>query len=135
MSAKNYSPDKNKQFYLNLCNLLQDCVEDGNNDPLSVPPLSPLSSGGGDTKVDKKKPSENVSLADNSLLVCTVLQSASYYAIFTLPLETIIMITANRIMCSCSISCAHAIVNKQNQLALYTTNNCNHLKGMRQVCL
>lgn len=75
MSAKIILQTQKTQFYLNLCNLLQDCVEDGNNDPLSVPPLSPPSSGGGDTKVDKKKPSENVSLADNSLLVRTVLQS------------------------------------------------------------
>ncbi|XP_064076034.1 sorting nexin-32 isoform X1 [Vanessa tameamea] len=46
---------------------MMDCVEESNHDPLSVPAVSTPSSG--DIKPEKKKPNENVSLADNSLLV------------------------------------------------------------------
>lgn len=42
-------------------------MEDSNQDPLLAPAVSSPASA--DPKVDKKKPSENVSLADNSLLV------------------------------------------------------------------
>lgn len=52
----------------NLINLFQDCVEDTNHDPLSAPSVT--SPGSLDPKLDKKKPNENVCLADNSLLVC-----------------------------------------------------------------
>ncbi|CAG9138387.1 unnamed protein product [Plutella xylostella] len=45
---------------------MMDCVEDTNSDPLSVP-AAPVDLD--NTKLDKKRPSENVSLADNSLLV------------------------------------------------------------------
>nr|XP_049707322.1 sorting nexin-32 isoform X3 [Helicoverpa armigera] len=44
-----------------------DCVEDTNHDPLSAP--TPQTPGSADPKLDKKKPNENVCLADNSLLV------------------------------------------------------------------
>lgn len=47
----------------------QDCVEESNHDPLSAPTQTPPSVVG-DIKIDKK-PSENVSLNDNSLLVST----------------------------------------------------------------
>ncbi|XP_061727753.1 sorting nexin-32 isoform X2 [Cydia pomonella] len=48
---------------------MMDCVEETNHDPLSAPTMSIPSPSAGDTVVEKKKPSENVSLADNSLLV------------------------------------------------------------------
>lgn len=47
--------------------LFQDCVEETNHDPLSAPAVTSPASV--DTKLEKKKPNENVSLADNSLLV------------------------------------------------------------------
>lgn len=47
-----------------------DCVEETNHDPLSSHTSSaPQTPGSADPKLDKKKPNENVSLADNSLLV------------------------------------------------------------------
>ncbi|PZC76393.1 hypothetical protein B5X24_HaOG204692 [Helicoverpa armigera] len=46
---------------------MTDCVEDTNHDPLSAP--TPQTPGSADPKLDKKKPNENVCLADNSLLV------------------------------------------------------------------
>lgn len=58
------------QFMFLMC-YLKDSVDDNNHDPLSVPPVSPPSSG--EIKPDKKKPSENISLADNSLLVSFIL--------------------------------------------------------------
>ncbi|KAI5640463.1 PX domain-containing protein [Phthorimaea operculella] len=49
---------------------MMDCVEETTPDPLSAQSaLSAQSPAGGDTKVEKKKPNENVSLADNSLMV------------------------------------------------------------------
>lgn len=53
--------------------IFQDCVEESNHDPLSAPAQTPPSAAG-DLKIDKK-PSENVSLADNSLLVSIKLLS------------------------------------------------------------
>ncbi|XP_050558017.1 sorting nexin-6 isoform X1 [Spodoptera frugiperda] len=44
-----------------------DCVEETNHDPLSAPAAQ--TPGSIDPKLEKKKPNENVSLADNSLLV------------------------------------------------------------------
>ncbi|CAG4949522.1 unnamed protein product [Parnassius apollo] len=46
---------------------MMDCVEETNHDPLSAPPVTSPSPS--ENKTEKKKPSENVSLADNSLLV------------------------------------------------------------------